>query len=419
MVSKIEKCRICGNKNLISVIALGTQPQAGVFPKPNEKVDEGPLELMKCDTSDANSCGLVQLNHSFQATLLYGENYGYRSGLNRSMVNHLHKKVAYVQNFSTLKPGDIVVDIGSNDGTLLGAYSDTDNLRRIGIDPTIEKFGGYYKDHIEKYPEFFTKAACERILGSQKAKVITSVSMFYDLESPFEFVSVIKEALADDGIWVFEQSYLPLMLERNSYDTICHEHLEYYHLRPILWMLNKAGLRIVDIEVNDINGGSISLTATHKSSKHFPLSPPKELASLLQAEEKLGLDTLAPYKNFRDRVEKSRDDLRRELKRLKSEGKRVFGYGASTKGNVLLNYCGLESSLIECIAEVNEDKVGRLTPGSQIPIIAEAEARRQNPDFFLVLPWHFRPFFVEKESAFLKKGGRFIFPLPKVEEVGP
>ena len=248
MYKVITKCRICDNTNLVSVLQLGEQALTGVFPVLGSKpVTTGPLELVKCHAEDdSKCCGLLQLRHSYSMDELYGANYGYRSGLNPTMVEHLHSKVSTIMCHVDLAPGDLVIDIGSNDSTLLQGYGRKD-IDLLGFDPTAIKFHKYYPDHIGLVPDFFSRNSARTHLSSRKAKIITSISMFYDLEDPIEFMSTVYDCLADDGVWVFEQSYMPTMLQMNAYDTVCHEHLEYYGLRQIKWMTDRCGFKIVDV----------------------------------------------------------------------------------------------------------------------------------------------------------------------------
>src|SRR3989304_6255502 len=266
MYSEISRCRICGNSNLESVIDLGQQCLTGVFPRSKaEKVPSGPLELVKCLEGDSEKfCGLIQLRHSYDKYEMYGDSYGYRSGLNSSMVAHLKDVANKNCKFATLNPGDLIIDIGSNDGTLLKLYPEN-NYLLVGIDPTAEKFRRFYPGNIKIIPDFFSSQIVKNNFGNKHAKIVSSIAMFYDLESPLDFVQQVYEILDDDGIWVLEQSYMPLMLKRNAYDTICHEHLEYYSLRQVKWMLDKVGLKILDLEFNDINGGSFKLIVAKKA----------------------------------------------------------------------------------------------------------------------------------------------------------
>ncbi|HWR30928.1 MAG TPA: class I SAM-dependent methyltransferase [Negativicutes bacterium] len=416
MTRPIERCRICGNTQLMSIINLGQQYLTGIFPQTKErKVSSGPLELVKCMASSAGDCcGLVQLRHSCDLSEMYGYDYGYRSGLNQSMVQHLHRKVQKIEQMVDLAPGDLVVDIGSNDSTLLQGYS-KDDIKLVGIDPTGVKFGEYYPPYIRLIPDFFSADVVKENFGRQKAKVVTSISMFYDLESPQDFMQDVHDILADDGLWVFEQSYMPAMLQATSYDTICHEHLEYYSLRQIKWMTDKVGLKIIDIEFNDINGGSFSVTAA-KSGAPYEENKPLIDRVLLQ-EEQSGLSRTEIYDEFREKVYLHRQELVQFINDVNRTGKTIAGYGASTKGNVVLQYCGLSAADIPFIAEVNQDKFGCYTPGTVIPIIAEQEARALAPDYFLVLPWHFRTNIIRREKAFMASGGKLCFPLPHLEIV--
>lgn len=407
---EISSCRVGGTPHLVSVLNLGMQSLTGVFPKSaDEPVGQGPLELVLSPDS-----GLLQLRHSFQPSEMYGENYGYRSGLNQSMVDHLGHKVRQLQRLVPLGAGDAVLDIGSNDATLLKAYS-VDGLTRVGIDPTGRKFAAYYPADVKMVPDFFT-AQAYRAATSRPAKIITSIAMFYDLEQPIDFVREVASVLADDGIWHFEQSYMPSMLRMNSYDTICHEHLEYYSLRVVERILAAADLKVVDVTMNNVNGGSFAVTAAKRGNR--TIRPNQAVIDwMLGQEDRMGLDTPRPFRDFEERVFRHRDDLSRLIRSLTGDGKKVLGYGASTKGNVVLQFCGLGPADIPAIAEVNTEKFGHVTPGTHIPIISEQEAKAMNPDYFLVLPWHFKDGILRREKDYLAAGGKFIFPFPEIEIV--
>lgn len=410
MIRTITKCRICGSGQLTSVMSVGEQALTGVFPHSRtEKITTGPVDLVKCAAKDG--CGLVQLKQSYDLSEMYGMNYGYRSGLNASMVRHLHSKVAKVMAVEILKLGDLVIDIGSNDATTLRAYPQG-RYQLVGIDPTGVKFSSFYPPEIRLIPEFFSAEAVSKALSGKKAKVITSFSMFYDLEDPIAFAREIEAALDDEGVWIFEQSYLPAMLRTNSFDTICHEHLEFYALKQINWIADKAGLKVLDVEFNDVNGGSFSITAAKANAKHQPNV--ERLNKILADEKELGLDTTQAFDDFKLRVEEARAALMNFLINAKTKGKRVCGLGASTKGNVLLQYYGIDDQLLSEIGEVNEDKFGAFTPGTLIPLSPEDQVLGSNPDYLLVLPWHFRAFF---EALPKLKGRTLVFPLPQFEIV--
>jgi hypothetical protein len=402
--SEITKCRISGSTHLIPVLSLGTQYLTGVFPKSfDAPLSQGPLDLVWCPDS-----GLLQMKQSYAPTEMYGANYGYRSGLNASMVRHLQQKAARLEQLARLSADDVVLDIGSNDATLLKAYSPA--ARRIGIDPTGDKFKDYYGD-IRLVPDFFS-AATFREASTQPAKIITAIAMFYDLERPLEFLRDVEEVLAADGVFHFEQSYMPSMLRTNSYDSICHEHLEFYSFKIVKQMLEDSGLRVIDVQMNDINGGSFAVTACKTGAAYHSNAPVIEW--LLHQEDAMGLDTPRPYREFETRVFQHRRDLRALVNALVADGKTIAGYGASTKGNVLLQFCGFTAKEIPFIAEVNDDKVGAFTPGTRIPIVSETYARGRAPDYFLVLPWHFKHGIIEREKTYLANGGKFIFPLPEI-----
>jgi hypothetical protein len=409
MYSEISKCRISGSRNLLNVLSLGEQHLTGVFPKSKgQPLTKGPLDLVWCSDS-----GLLQLRQSYSLDEMYGENYGYRSGLNAGMVRHLNHKVATLERLVAPGNNDLVIDIGSNDATTLKAYKGSH--KKVGIDPTGKKFREYYTDSIELIPDFFSAAVFQDHFPGKKARIITSIAMFYDLEDPVRFVRDIQSVLAEDGIWHFEQSYMPSMLRTNSYDTICHEHLEFYSFKVVKNLLEANGLKVLDVQMNAVNGGSFAVTAAHRFSAFKPNTP--IINWMLRQEDDMGLDTPKPYRDFEERVFKHRKNLMELIETLVSDGKKVLGYGASTKGNVLLQFCNINANHIPYIAEVNEDKFGAYTPGTNIPIISEKEARAMKPDYFLVLPWHFKSGILERERQFLAEGGKFIFPLPEIEIV--
>ena len=249
-----------------------------------------------------------------------------------------------------------------------------------------------------------------------KAKIITSIAMFYDLEDPLHFMRQIESILADDGIWHFEQSYMPFMLQANAYDTICHEHLEYYALKQIKWMTDRVGLKIINVEFNQINGGSFAVSVA-KQNTNYPACD-ELVQEILKKEQDMGLYSIVPYQKFQDGIFQHREGLLSALRQIRKNGKLILGYGASTKGNVILQFCGIDDLLIPVIAEVNEEKFGCFTPGTYIPIMSESEAKAKAPDYFLVLPWHFKENLIAREQDFLKNGGRMLFPLPEIEVVG-
>ncbi len=411
MYKEITKCRIVGSSDLITVLSLGEQYLTGVFPSDkNEKITKGPLELVWSPTSQ-----LLQLKHSYDLGEMYGDNYGYRSGLNQSMVSHLTNKIQHLEKRVELNAGDCVIDIGSNDATSLKAYT-TKGIKRIGVDPTGIKFKEYYTDDITLIPDFFPSTEVKNKVGSSKVKIITSIAMFYDLEDPIAFARSIHENLDKNGLWHFEQSYMPSMLRLNSYDTICHEHIEFYTLYNIKYILDRADMKIIDVQMNGINGGSFAVTATRKDST---LKANEVLINwLFEQEIKMSLDTPKPFRDFEDRVYKHRESLKTLIESLSVDGKKILGYGASTKGNVLLQFCNFTNENVLAVADVNPLKYGCFTPGTNIPIVSEQDALKMKPDYYLVLPWHFKDGIVRREQEFLKNGGKLIFPFPEIEIIG-
>lgn len=407
----IGKCRICGNARLQTVLDLGSMSVTGMFPRSSEDdVPVGPLTLVKCSGKD--SCGLVQLKDTFEPGILYGASYGYSSALNKSMVRHLEDIVNYSKAFVSLSKKDLIMDIGSNDGTLLSFFP-RNTYTLLGVDPTANKFIDSYREDIHVLSDFFSEEKVRNAFPDEKAKIITSIAMFYDLEDPVGFAKDVASLLDDQGIWVLEQSYCNTMIKNTSYDTICHEHLEYYNLKQIKWIMDEIGMKIISIRFNDVNGGSFQIIA---AKKNHPSPEIKEkINNILKEEKKIEQDPKT-FEIFRNTIEEHKKKLI-DLLRVSLKGASVYGYGASTKGNVILQYVGLSSEDIPYIMEINPDKFGRVTPGTHIPIISEEEARRSPPDYFLVLPWHFRETILQKETFYKKHGTKFIFPLPTIDIV--
>ncbi len=405
---KINNCRSCQSKELISCLNLGNQFLTGIFPKNvNQNVSRGNLALKFC-----KKCSLLQLDKNFNRYEMYGSNYGYMSSLNLSMISHLKNKSDKIKKIAKIENTDSIIDIGSNDGTFLSFF--VKSCQTIGIDPTIVKFKNMYNKKTKVISDFFSSAIIKKNL-IKKAKVITSIAMFYDLEDPIAFSREIYECLHEDGIWHFEQSYMPSMIKNISYDTICHEHLEYYSLKSLKYILDKSNFKIIDIELNDINGGSFAITVAKKKSKKFKES--SLVNWLLKKEELYKFNKIETLIDFKNKVFKHKKLLKDLILNLKDMKKNVAGYGASTKGNVILQFCDLNYKTIPYIVDVNPYKRNRVTPGTKIKIINDADFKKKNPDYLLVLPWHFKNHILQKEKTFIQKGGHFIFPLPDIEIV--
>jgi len=333
------------------------------------------------------------------------------SSLNQSMSNHLKNKALNLKKIIKLDIDDIVIDIGSNDGTFLSYFEKKFQL--IGVDPTIKKFKKNYRKDIKTVSDFFSYDIIRKYLGKKRAKLITSIACFYDLPNPIKFVEDIYQSLDDNGVWHFEQSYMPSMIKNMSYDTICHEHLEYYSLKSVKYILDKVGFKINNIELNSINGGSFALTVSKKKSSHSLNS--KMINWLLHKEDLFKFNDFKTIKEFSINAKKQKILLRNLINNLLDMNKNVLGYGASTKGNVILQYCKINNSMIPYIGDVNSFKYNKFTPGTNIKIISEEKLKSLKPDYLLVLPWHFRDFIINKEKNFLNNGGHFIFPLPDIE----
>jgi hypothetical protein len=411
-----QRCRVCGNPHLEPVIDLGDQYLQGSFtkpevqPPPQRKV---PTRLVRCDTAmNENACGLLQLAHSIPPNILYA-NYWYRSGTNATMRNHL-AEVARTA-LQILAPSEHrVLDIGCNDGTLLKAIPA--EFERWGIDPS--DIASKIEPPIQLINTVFPSDKASHRLSGLRFDLVTSIAMFYDLEDPIGFASAIYELMAPEGIWVLEMSYMPMMLAMNSFDTICHEHLEYYSLAVLNTIMAKAGLRVFKVSLNWINGGSIRCYVCHADCFRYDWHGDSDFVRRLQVSEfQMMLDTAEPYLAFQGRITRLRNEMTALLDLIHAQGGTVHVYGASTKGNVLLQWYGIDSYKVPYAADRNPDKVGASTLGTRIKIISEEESRAMRPDYYLVLPWHFKKEFLERERQTILAGTKMIFPLPEIEVI--
>ncbi len=408
-------CRSCGSGRLRPILSLGDQYVSTFVTGNADESLRAPLDLVLCEPV-RGGCGLLQLRHTVEAGFLY-RNYWYRSGVNRSMREALADLVRTAERVVPLRPGDLVVDIGSNDGTLLRSYG-TEDLVRVGFEPATNLMPYAQERGTVTVNDFFSYGAFRTLFGAASAKIVTSIAMFYDLEDPNAFVADVARCLHVSGLWVIQMAYLPSMLEQNAFDNVVHEHLEYYALGSLRSLLERHYLRIIDVSRNDVNGGSFRIFVTHRDAD--VAAPPGAAARIRDLEElegRLNLSDRSVYEAFAQRIEDIRARLTAFLRREVARGKLVDVYGASTKGNTFLQYMGLDASLIRAAAERNPDKWGKKTVGTHIPIVSEEAARTHPPDFFLVLPWHFLPEFVERERAYLEAGGKFIVPLPALRIV--
>ncbi len=415
---EIRECRVCGNADLLPVLSLGDLYVSDFLSE--EEKNEGvraPLELVLCEEK-RGGCGLLQLKHTVSNEALY-RTYWYLSGTNRTMTNELHGIARRAEEMAPLKPGDIVMDIGVNDGTLLRGYAGG-GIVKTGFEPAKNLEKHYEKGTDRIINDFFSAAAWKKEFGDKKAKIITAIAMFYDLDDPNAFVSGARECLDPEGVFIIQMSYLPLMLETNEVGNICHEHLEYYSLRSLERLLERHGLEVFDVETNDINGGSfrvyIRVRGEGKSIRRREGAEDRVL-SMRKKEKDLGLDEKTIYREFAERVDELKEATSAFIRKEAESGKTIYAYGASTKGNTLLQYYGLDNACVKSAVERNPMKWGKMTVGTWIPIISEEEARRAMPDYFFILPWHFLKEFRERESEFLGRGGKFIVPMPEFQVI--
>jgi len=406
MLGSLEtaRCRFCRRKSIETIFNLGDLSISGVFLQDGTEVMKLPVVLGFC-----KNCKLVQLKNNYDLQYIFTSSYGYESGLNRTMANHLIGKARYLQKKYQINSG-VVVDIASNDGTLLTGYSK--DVTSVGIDPLIPFVGDRYPENSIKIPQFFSK---ESYLGlvKEKARLVTSNSVIYDLDDPILFAKDVNEILEDDGIWHFEQSYLPTMLSKMSVDTICHEHLLYLSYGNIEYILEEAGFKCLEVELNDINGGSIAVTAIKSKST---VSNNIELEIFRKNEREYLENLYERLETFTSQALHQLQQIREIIDDFSKRGFTICGLGASTKGNILLSMAGLDENLVDFIGDINPKKHGLRTPGTNIPIVPETSVLDiERPCVAILLPWHFAVSILQKCHNFIERGNVVLIPFPSIE----
>ena len=405
---KIKNCRNCKNTELFDLFSLGKISFTGRFPnKIRQNVPKAYLNVLMC-----KKCKLVQLDRNFDLNYLYGKNYGYRTGINKTMTDHVKKVVRKCSALAKLKSKQYVLDIGSNDATLLNFYAN--DIIKVGVDPLVNKYKKFYKKINYKISNFFKIKDIEKINIKKKFKIISALSVFYDLRDPNKFIKEIKKILDERGVFVLEHVDLCYIIKNNIFDTICHEHLVFYSSKIIIEMMKNNGLKVFNHEYNEINGGSSRYYICH-SKTNFKVS--KNIKKVLLRENLQGIELKKTYKLFFTKILNEKIKLIKLIKKIKNEEQDIHGYGASTKGNVLLQFYNINNKVVNYIADRNPLKWNSFTPGTKIKIISESQSRKIKPHFYLVLPWHFKNEILIREKNIRKKGTKFIFPLPKVRVV--
>jgi len=400
-------CRNCHQKRLIKIITIGRQPISSVFlPKKIKNLKKHSLDLYECQI-----CKLVQFYKLAPLGDMYGTTYGYRTSLSKMMVSHIKKKYEKILKMKIIKNNSNILDIGSNDGTFLNFIANKKkDINLIGIDPSAKKFKKYYKKNINLIVDFFSFSKIKNFMIKKKLQkksfsLISSFAMFYDIEDPNKFCKSIHNLLEPNGIWILEMSYFPLLLSHLTYDQICHEHVAYYTLSSFNKIIKKNNLRVVDVNFNEINGGSIEITCAKKDSQHKINE--QKISNVLSEEKKINNKT---YIQFNHRINNVKKVINLFLNEFAK--KKIIGYGASTKGNIVLNHCEISSKQLKFICDANSEKHGKYTPGSNIKIISKEMMRKLKPDYLFVLIWSFRSEVIKQEEEYIKNGGKLIFHLP-------
>ena len=401
---KIKYCRISKDKNLRNVGKIGPLTLTGTFLKNSKKkIPITPVDIVFSETSF-----LLQLRHDYNQSLLFGDNYGYRSSLNSSMKRHLIKKSQNISKILNFNKGDAILDIGSNDGTFLNSFSN--KVVKYGIDPTAKKFKKYYNQDIKIIPSIFSSKVFKN--KKIKFKFISSIAMFYDIADPKLFCNNVSQILHQDGIFHVEIAYLPDIIKKFSFDTFCQEHLTYYSFLSFKYLIDKTPFKIINFERNSINGGSINFNLAFKKSKWK--CKDEKIKKIIANEKKNKIHRTKTYLEYFKKIEFNSKKINLLLKKLKKENKKIYALGASTKGNVILQMCKLNNKIIKGVYDINPYKYGRYTPGSKIPIIREKEIFKDKPDYLLLLIWHFKNTLKIKLKKFKKTKSKFIWPFPKL-----
>lgn len=398
MVKKLlEKCVLCGSTDLIQFLEMGNIPNSSVFPNSStHNVDLAALNLNYCNQiNSGNKCGNVQLSEILTLDQMYGQDYGYNSSLSNQMIKHLRKIYDEIREFKTLSQGDEILDIGSNDGTLLSFFKGQ-KLKLTGIDPSGLRFFDNYKEEMSLITDFFPSP--KNYFTKNQFSVISSIAMFYDLLKPREFVQEIYRLLKLDGVWVVELSELNMFAKYLSFDQICHEHIVYWDEHRLVRLANEEGLFLAKISYSEINGGSA----------RYIFTKDKNLEINIELRE-VDFEKLAQINR---RLKKVRSQIRENLNLIKESGKSIICYGASTKGNVLGSYLKLSDFGILAVSDTNTYKHGKYFTGAECNIISHEQMRIMKPNYLFVNIWHLRREVISNESDFIKNGGKLIFPLP-------
>ena len=409
-----KNCRVCGSEKLTPVLSLGEQFVTNFLADTETEALKAPLDVVRCDSSEG--CGLVQLKHTVDRDEMYKQ-YWYMSGVSKTMIDALKDVAQKSERIVGLSNGDIVIDIGSNDGTLLNQY-ETKKIKKVGFEPS-NLWDICKEKEIEVIHDYFNKNSFEKKFGNEKAKLVTSIAMFYDLDDPNSFVEDVKEVLSPEGLWVIQMNYLGTMLEQNTFDNVSHEHLEYYSLGSLESLLSRHGMEVKDVEINEVNGGSFRtyITPVHSKLK-FEAESEKRVSDLRRYEKEIGLEGKEIYQQFEKNVEKISTEIREFLTDEVNKGKKVYILGASTRGLVVLQRAGINNRLITAAADKSQNKIGRYIVGTGIPIISLEQYREEKPDYTLVLPYQFKKEILAQESDYINNGGEMVFALPKLQVIG-
>ena len=395
-VKHVTECRSCRAPLSKTIFDIGELKINAFMIEPNTDIGSAALTLVHCE-----ECDLIQLSHTVREEDLY-KNYWYLSRLNKKIVDNLQACTDAAKSWVHILDGDYVLDIGANDGTLLSFY-DSDKVIRVGCDPAQNIHSELEKNCDVLIGDFFNKENWQAAVGDKRAKIITTIAMFYDLDDPNSFVSDIKSTLAPDGLWLCQLMTAAPMLDTNDLGNVIHEHIEYYSYKSLVNLMERHGLQIHKVKMNDINGGSYQLFIRHADEN-----------GSCEFDEDVSVDRIDQWaKN----IAQNRSDTMEFIQQEVADGKKIYIMGASTKGNTIMQYYGLDSDTITGAAEIHPDKIGKYLVGSSIPIVHEDDAKA-DADYFLVFPFHFKQLFTNHiMKDWIAEGGKLIFCTPEFEVV--
>ena len=407
----INKCRVCGSEDLVPYLDLGMMPLVNRYlsrPDADAAEPRFPLKVLLC-----RGCSLSQLSVVVDPKVLFSE-YDYYSSISQTFQRHCELLAESLKREMNLTPDDLVIEIASNDGCMLSKFKAL-GMRVRGVEPAKNLAKVAEARGLPTLCEFWGSDAAKTVEASDgKAKVVVATNVLAHVDDLHGFIRAVKEVLHPQGVFVFEVPYMVHFIDRTEFDTTYHEHLSYFLLRPLQRALEANGMRVIDALEFAIHGGSIRVIAQIEGGN---LQPKSSVQELIRLEQEKGLFDTAAYFLCAERVKLIREELSVFLKGLKARGRKIAAYGASAKGNILLNYCGLGPETIDFVVDDTPAKQGKFYPGNHLPIVSKDALQREKPDYLLLLAWNFADELMKNTAEYGLLGGRWVIPIPALQVV--